>query len=447
MTAKHCKPVALRLAFGGLLSLALGVCGLLDNRVEGVQPAQAKLGAQEESVRNWVIAGVCSDEDGKPLSGVRVVLYREDHEQQTAERLADQTTADDGRFRFTGLARPPADFVRMSRAYGLVLTKAGRGSIVTSLRQATQDSLQFNFRPAATLQGRVTDASGKPLTGVRVWARSLFTGPVDEAGSARTDADGRYAIKDMTAIGEDARRPMPEGKGMMKSWGGSYFDVVHPDYGHERPMYRSMPATVDVILRPAGIVEGRVFDHVTVRPAAGVLVSMQGTNREGPQGGGWGRTRTDATGKYRFQSVAAGKYNIWADAADRTCAALDSFAVEAGKQHAAPNLGLIEGGWIEGRVIDAAAGSPISGRTDRGQVKVGIYGPARPRSGAAVQSVDVDTDGRFRMRVAPGLNFPYIMTPGYFQTIENQDLLQTGVEVKAGETTTVGFRVRPAVRP
>src|SRR5262249_5736986 len=209
-----------------------------------------------------------------------------------------------------------------------------------------------------------------------------------------------YAITDMAAWSQAGTR--------------CFVDVLHPKYGHERPSYSGIPATVDVILRPAGIVEGRVFDQVTIRPAAGVWVNMQGTDREGPTGGGgWGRARADATGKYRFQSLAAGKYNIWADAPDRTCAALDSFAVEAGKQYTARNLGLIEGGWLEGRVIDAATGLPIGGGPNPGRLTIAIYGPSRPQSGAAVQAVEVNAEGRFKIRAAPGVNYPYIMQPDF----------------------------------
>jgi hypothetical protein len=248
-------------------------------------------------------------------------------------------------------------------------------------------------------------------------------------------------------IGEDARRHVPVGNGIWTVWAGNYIDVVHPDYGHERPIYRSMPVTVDVVLRPAGTIEGRVVDRVTGRPAAGTTVCMQAIREGGPQGGGWQRTRTDDEGKYRLPSLLAGKYNIWADAPDRTCAALDSFAVEAGKKHAAPDLGLIEGGWIEGRVIDAATGTPLGNGADRGQLQIAIRGPSRPRSGAAVQSTEVDAEGRFRIRATPGLNHPYVMHPDYNRRTENRERYQQGIEVKARKTTAVEFRILPPMFP
>jgi hypothetical protein len=207
-------------------------------------------------------------------------------------------------------------------------------------------------------------------------------------------------------------------------------------------MYRSMPATVDVVLPPAGTIEGRVIDQVTGKRAAGVLVCMQGTHTV--EGGSWNVARTDSNGKYRFPSLVAGKYNLWAQAPDRACAALDSFAVGAGTKHRAPDLVLIEGGCIEGQVIDAATGKPIPGGAKKGQrLHVGLYGPSRPRSGAACQSSAVDEHGRFRLHVAPGLNFPYLMTHDYWQRTQRREYFEKGIEVKSGEVASLVFRVLP----
>ena len=98
-------------------------------------------------------------------------------------------------------------------------------------------------------------------------------------------------------------------------------------------------------------------------------------------------------------------------------------------------------------MLEAATGLPIGGGPNPGRLTIAIYGPSRPQSGPAVQSVEVDAEGRFRMRAAPGVNYPYIMQPDFNQRIENQNLRKEGVEVKAGEKTTVEFRIRPAAQP
>src|SRR5438128_7069434 len=84
MIAKHRSSAAARVAPGGLLFLALAMCGPTDAMVDDVQAGQVQPGTQAENAGNYVVAGVCSDEQGKPLPGVRVVLYREDYEESKA---------------------------------------------------------------------------------------------------------------------------------------------------------------------------------------------------------------------------------------------------------------------------------------------------------------------------------------------------------------------------
>jgi hypothetical protein len=370
------------------------------------------------------------------------VLYREDYGELKSQRLQSAVTDDAGRFHFSELPPPPTEKDQPRWGYALAISKRGRGSILQRLVAASLNQpLPFKLRPTATLQGRVTDSNGKPVAGALVWANSLVEGPVEGICSTRTDADGRYTITDMTAWGDDALKPKPAGKGAQKVLVGCFFDVTHPDYGQERPMYRNMPDTVDVVLQPAGAIEGRVVDQVTSKPAAGAIVCMQGTH--GLKGGGWHQTRTDAQGKYRFTSLLAGKYNIWTSTSDRVCTALDSFGVEAGKKRTAPDLMLIEGGWIEGRVIDAATGKPISGKSHVRGLHVGLYGPAMPRSGSACDSSEVDEHGRFRLHVAPGVNFPYLMESDSWARTQRREYFKKGIEVRAGEVVSINFRILP----
>jgi beta-lactamase regulating signal transducer with metallopeptidase domain/5-hydroxyisourate hydrolase-like protein (transthyretin family) len=449
MIADYRKPTAAGKVLGGLLLLTLAAFGLTDAAAEPALPGvpEPTLPATNaDNEKTLTVAGVCQDEDGKPLAEVRVVLYREDYRKLKAEQLRAEVTGGDGRFEFRELAPLPAGQERAAWWYAVVVTKSGRGSLVRLVSaESLKNPLLFKLRPAATLEGRVTDPGGKPVAGAHVWALGLITGPVEGLTSTRTDADGRFALTDMNAWGPDALKPRPAGNGTFTALAGCHFDVLHPNYGHERPMYRSMPATVNVVLQPAGILDGQVVDRVTGKPAAGVLVSMQGISETagGPKGGGSQQTRTDASGKYRFTSLWAGKYNVWADAPDRACTALDSFAVEAGKTHTAPDLALVEGGWIEGCLVEADTGKPLGGRVKEGRLHVGLYGPARPKSGAAPQSSPVDDHGRFRLHVAPGVNYPYLM-PDYWERTQRREYFEKGIEVRPGEVASVTFRVLPA---
>ena len=52
------------------------------------------------------ITGVCRDEEGKPLSGVHVALFREDNERRVSERVARYETDADGAFEFREVPAP-----------------------------------------------------------------------------------------------------------------------------------------------------------------------------------------------------------------------------------------------------------------------------------------------------------------------------------------------------
>jgi hypothetical protein len=370
------------------------------------------------------IAGVCQNEDGTPLAGVRVALYHDDILEK-AKLLRTVITGDDGRFEFRDL---PATDGRHS-GYGVVATKAGRGSYLQFLYDNSEKApLNIQLRPAATLQGRVTNTKGEPVANALVWASALRFGPVEGICSARTDAQGSYRIADLGAWERN-------GPGA----GGRFFDVLHPNYGHKRPLHRKVPDTIDVVLEPGSTIEGTVIDQVTRKPAARAWVAMQTTNNP-PFVGGWCEALTDASGKYRFTSLVAAKYNIFAEASDRACEAIDSFEVESGKSYTVPDLTLVTGGWIEGWLVEAATGQPFSGKVKEGRLSIGCYGPARPKSGAAVQASPVDDKGHFEMRVPPGVNFPYLMNRNY---LPGQGGFPNGIQVNSGEVANIEFRVIP----
>jgi 5-hydroxyisourate hydrolase-like protein (transthyretin family) len=411
--------------------LLLAVFGLTD---AGGRSPQAPP-ADRPAAKAAPVTGVFQDPAGQPLAGVTVTLYREDYRALSREKLAEQETGADGRFAF-----PDAPAPEKGHGLAITATKPGRGSIVWALMaESLKKPITVPMRPAATLQGRVTDAAGKPIAGTRVWSSYLNSGPVDGILSTVTDADGKYAITDMGKWTDDDTRPKPMGEGRMSVLGGCFFDVRHPDYGHERPMYHRMPDKVDVVLQPGGVIDGKVLDKVTGKPGAGVIIGLQAIKG----GNSFNQARTDAAGKFEIRCLKPGQYNLWADATDRACAAIDSLTVEAGKTLTNQNLELVEGGWVEGQIVDAATGAPI-GSADGRPLEVAFYGPARPKSGACCQAAKTDAEGRFRQRVPPGKQFLYIMQSGYWGRTQRREFFDAGIDVKADEIVRVVLRVLPA---
>jgi hypothetical protein len=129
-------------------------------------------------------------------------------------------------------------------------------------------------------------------------------------------------------------------------------------------------------------------------------VSAQGVTESG-----WCQVRTDEAGHYRLL-VPEDSYNIWSEVFDRIPIAVDSVQAKSGEVAKNADTFMVNGGVVFGKYIDAATGSPV---VPLEPMWVAHYGPARPRSGAAVTSTVLESDGSYRLRVAPGENYIYIM--------------------------------------
>ena len=173
------------------------------------------------------------------------------------------------------------------------------------------------------------------------------------------------------------------------------FFVEHPDYPRTTAQNSAVPQTVNITLKPPAVVEGRVIDTVTQKPVASAMVSAQGVVR-----GGWYRTRSDQDGRYRL-AMTRDHYNIWADVNDRMPLAVKAVAAEPGKTVSGADIRLVKGGFVVGTVLDAATGKPMTPGRDH-PIYVAHYGPARPRTGAAVTTTPINADGTYRLASPPG---------------------------------------------
>lgn len=416
----------------GILCLLIGT-GLTQaqNAVSTPETITEQASAKAASL---TLRGICHDESGRPLSGVRVKLYHE------LRPLAEATSDRDGQFLFEEVS-PPASERPHAIRIAVSAQLSGRASQVTYVSDGKEDKpIKFYLSPAKTLRGRVTDDSGKPVAGALVFTGGCHSGPIAAPWpgihSATTDRNGNYAIHDLAALDF---RPIKQPDGSAFMIDGCFAHVQHPGFATARPKYRELPATVDVRLEPASQIEGRVFDQVTGKPAAQMRVLAQGTTSE------YGFSHvavTDNAGNYRIANLPAATFNIVAlSSKDRVAVAIDSLKVESGRTHRVPDLQLIEGGWLEGQVLDARTDAPIA--RDEFPIEVGVYDSSHPKSGAACQSAKMAKDRRFRVRVAPGKIFPYIMNPDVWQRTQRREFYEQGIEIKSGEVVSIVFRVLP----
>jgi hypothetical protein len=152
-----------------------------------------------------------------------------------------------------------------------------------------------------------------------------------------------------------------------------------------------------IYLSPASTIQGRVVR--SGKPVAGLVVGAQSIVDMA-----WSEAVTDAQGGYKLARVRPGNYNVAMHLAETvnqeiTSVARSGVKIVPGQHISGIDFDLIPGALIEGQVT----------RNGRGyETRIGIYGPAYPSSGAAVQSIRTNKNGHFRTRVPAGKQRVYV---------------------------------------
>jgi hypothetical protein len=208
--------------------------------------------------------------------------------------------------------------------------------------------------------------------------------------------------------------------------------------------HRRSSATIEAmarLLQLESTIEGRVVYEDSGKPAVGVRIRAEAHfGQVWGNRGTVGEAITDCEGRYLFVNLAPANWNISAVADGWTAVAIDSLPLVAGQEVKDANLKLIKGGVIKGRVIDQASGKPIS-TVNGQQIRIGVYGPARPRTSQGVIIESVDSHGEFQIQVPPGKNYPFVMSV-YPSKIGNaMKYFWEGVDVSTGKETEIEFRL------
>jgi hypothetical protein len=249
------------------------------------------------------------------------------------------------------------------------------------------------------VEGSVVDREGRPVAGVQMRllmvSHPINGGIVYEMNLNRlvapgvTDRAGRYAMQ------------LPrESHGRL--------NPAHPRYvGMEVSVLEDARVLEPEVVEPASSIIGRVIDAATGRPVAGAFVGAQLVENRGRFIGGEGLEATsDDQGRFVLGGTHPGVYNVlfWGipGRPGATARAVDCVRVRAGADTPV-DLTVIEGRPLRGIVVDRETGEPVPG------IEVGCNGPARPRSGPAVEHHRADDRGRFTFHVPPGEQYVYLM--------------------------------------
>jgi hypothetical protein len=159
-----------------------------------------------------------------------------------------------------------------------------------------------------------------------------------------------------------------------------------------------------------------------------------GDRRRSANFSGWALTADG--GRFVLDGLDAGTINVFVigpgEGETWTYRAAQDVPLEPGET-AEVRIELIRGVEVVGTVVAKDTGDPVEG------VMIGVYGPHRPRSGAASRSTTTDREGRYRYRLPPGETYFYVM--GGADMREGEESSRT-VTIPEGEES---FTVPPLV--
>jgi Sigma-70 region 2 len=438
------------------------------------QPAKAPAGGKDVACGGRVLGP-----DGQPVPGARLVFVY-----TTARKIPENvraTSAADGRFRFTvpggqidrSWWEDPWQHtfvVAAADGYGFGVTRVGKP-------EAAGDLVVRLVKDAVPGRGRVLDLQGKPIAGVTVrvndglsvpakgdltaWLEALEAGKEgpDQADAkhltylyspafvklfppVKTGADGRFEIRGVG--GERVAHLRIEGPtivlarvSVMTRPGGK---IRRPADKHrpDGPAVTCCGAAFDLVAAPTKPVVGVVRDKDTGRPLAGVTVQ---SNRVAGSAGlamGFGRTTTDADGRYRLVGLPKGEGNEVVAMADGLpyLPAVRRVADTPGLEPVAVDIGLKRGVWVKGRVTDKATGEPLWAGVEYFAFRDNPQAAELPRQGGLTWT-STDEDGTFRGVALPG--------PGLIAVRAYHDryVMGAGADRIKGPRNAVGFSTVP----
>lgn len=389
----------------GILSMGMSGRGPGEDPGEGVTVVVAEEGAVVERrlflERGAWLTGVVLDPAGDPLPGAQVrVEVSAEGEGAMMSQIGSQLglfggararlTDAEGRFRVSGAKVGVPVRVR-AEARGLVATDS---EVVTLVAGEEQPELEIRMRAGAEVSGRVTDLSGRPVSGAVVeWGSGGrgFLG-FGAGGRTRTGADGGYTFEAVVpgevsvSVTEDSFVPA-EPKTVQAADGAS--------------------VTLDFALDPGLAIAGRVVDPAG-RPVSGADVSIHpvSDDEEGAYAGGWTfhAATSDANGDFRVQGLRPGRYQVAAEHQDwaRGAAVLaDAGAVDV-------RVALRQAFHIRGTVA-FADGSAVAGALVE----------ATDEETGADYSTETGTEGRFELDGLPAGSYTLAVAAGWLEPAPN----------------------------
>jgi hypothetical protein len=379
-----------------------------------------------KEIKQVTLTGRVLDPDGKPMAGAKLhIPYYTKAGYATLQKAA---SGPDGRFQFTVAESEFRDCTHENPLSVLWLAAVADGlglgwlgyDVVTKGGELT-----LRLVRDVPIQGRVFDLQGKPVAGAKVRIYDfralagedlspyiaatqngrMYDGPMRIWGmpipgrpsDATTGADGRFRL---AGIGrERAVRLEIEGPSIAHE---VFSSITRDPKAIVEPLRepqngnRIYAATFDYVAAPSRPIQGIVRDQQTGKPLAGVEI----------RGNFFARAKTDQAGRFELLGYPKSReysLEVFPPSGELFIAYNFSLDDAPGFEPLTPEIPLVRGIPVRGRVIDEATGRPVKGQVE--------YHPLFPNSsvskiGSKVTTprsqMDVREDGSFVLGVLPG---------------------------------------------
>ncbi len=249
----------------------------------------------------------------------------------------------------------------------------------------SKDGVEIRATPGVVLKGRVSDArTGRPVANASITHEPAGGGGPGGFGGRMTVLAGLDGGDDITSDAEGNFEIEGISVGRLKVTAKS------PDYtdGSEVADVKETGGTVEIKLTTGGSAGGVVVAGSQPLANAQVSLAVAGDAGFGRILGGGQTTTTDATGRFRFDHLGAGRYSVSAGTSGKS-SNLSEFVLQAGDSKNDLVLSLTSGSTIQGTV----SGLPDGWRTGATVMASGVE--------SFFETTKVAADGTFQITGVP----------------------------------------------
>ena len=336
--------------------------------VEALEPFELRAGLV--LVLDWgrLAFGRIVDEDDRPVVGAEIGLQKSEGAPDEQSYFTDAT----GRFEIQDLA---------AGRYDLEVRGSGFAPARVPGLRVPENSDRFDFGtlvliPGATIEGRVSDASGQAIAGAGVMVETGNASfPVGGAGPTTTDSQGRFVVADLLPGQPVALAVSREGYSSVS------VESVRPPT--DQPL--------QVVLSAAGHLLGKVVDH-RGQPISGATVEARPDLRQlateprrSPA-----PARSEADGTYLITDVEPGMFQVTVSAEGYQQQARAGIEIESGEELEL-DFELEAGAIVEGTVTTADGAPVVQASIQIAARREGFFGQGMAAAG------QTDSEGHYRV--------------------------------------------------